>query len=316
MLVLLRVVVGLHFFTQGSKHLGDRNWSSAGFFRAAKGPLAGLYHGLVPDTSDGWDATVGTPLKSEPKTAEPGTQERAEQDAKVFAEWQEKIALDWASLREQISQNYSFDEAQNEQANQRYIVYVDKLAKYLSENQEDIEAYRHDLYRLEQMSDAEPADEVPYGAERIAYLRSKTAGQRATHLGWFKKTARDYETELLALRNGEQIRQGDMPDTRATIDTIDAATTWMIILVGACLTLGLFSRCAAFVGGMFLLSVVLSQPLSGVLSTPQAMAGGTYPQFLEMMALFVLAAVPAGKWCGLDSFLSRCCGGDGEAKAK
>jgi hypothetical protein len=67
---------------------------------------------------------------------------------------------------------------------------------------------------------------------------------------------------------------------------------------------------------MFLLSVVLSQSLAGVLSTPQSMAGGTYPQFLEMMVLFVLCAVPAGRWCGLDSFLCRCCGASQEAKTQ
>lgn len=314
--MLLRVAVGLHFFTQGSEHLGDRDWSSAGFFRASKGPLSGVYHGLVPDTSHGWDATLGEPHRNEPKQAKTGTKERAEEDAAVYAAWQEKVRLDWASLREQIAQFYSFDEAQNEQASQRYEVYVDKLDKYLAENQEDLEAYRHDLYRLETMKSEEPAGEVPFGAERIAYLRSKAAGQRATHLGWFNKTAGEYKTELLALRNSEQVKQGDMPDVEASIDTIDQVTTWMIILVGACLTLGLFSRSAAFVGGVFLLSVVLSQPLTGVLSTPQAMAGGTYPQFLEMMVLFALVTLPTGKWCGLDSFLCRCCGSCTEAKTK
>jgi uncharacterized membrane protein YphA (DoxX/SURF4 family) len=310
---LLRVVVGLHFFTQGSEHLGDRDWSSAGFFRASTGPLSEFYHGLVPDTSHGWDATLGTPRRNVPKTAELGTVERAAEDAAVYAEWQDAADNQWQQTLTQIVQFYSYDEDQHEQAKKIHKIYAEKLQQYLSENREALEGYRHDLYRLEQMQAEKPAAEVPHGAERIAFLRSKTGGERSTHLAWFKKISDEYETELLALRNSQQVDQGGLPETRETIETIDTLTIWMIILVGACLTLGLLTRTAAFVGGAFLLSIVLSQPLAGVLSTPQAMAGGTYPQFLEMLVLFAFVAVPAGRWCGLDSFLSRCCGGCTEA---
>ena len=131
---------------------------------------------------------MNVPRQNKPKTAEAGSEERKKEDADVYIEWQEHVELAWASEREQISQFYSFDETQKEKALAIYEVYVQKLWNYLAENQEDLETYRHELYRLEQMKDEEPAAEVPFGAERIAYLNSTTQGKRATHLGWFRQT--------------------------------------------------------------------------------------------------------------------------------
>ncbi len=255
--------------------------------------------------------------QNQPKTSTPGSEDRKKEDAEVYAAWQEHVELAWASEREQISQFYSFDlTTQQPQALIVYDLYVAKLRDYLAANQEDIEIYRHELYRLKQMQDEKPSAEVPFGAERIAYLRATAAGKRATHLGWLKQTGDRYTSELLGLRTSQQASEGDLPRGRSNIHTIDTLTTWMIIVVGVCLTLGLFSRTAALVGGLFLLSVVLSQPLAGFLMTPQAGPGGTYPQFLEMMTLFALATMPVGRWCGLDSFLCRCCRSSNEASSK
>ena len=50
-LVALRLIVGFHFFTEGKNKIDQGNWSAAPFFAAAKGPLAPLFQGLLPD----WD---------------------------------------------------------------------------------------------------------------------------------------------------------------------------------------------------------------------------------------------------------------------
>jgi uncharacterized membrane protein YphA (DoxX/SURF4 family) len=49
LLVALRVATGWHFFSQGIDHYRDRNWSSEGFLRQAKGPWAEFYRSKVPD---------------------------------------------------------------------------------------------------------------------------------------------------------------------------------------------------------------------------------------------------------------------------
>ena len=48
-LIALRVVIGLHFFLEGSSHLQDPQWSSLGFRRAAVGPLADFYRKSIPE---------------------------------------------------------------------------------------------------------------------------------------------------------------------------------------------------------------------------------------------------------------------------
>jgi uncharacterized membrane protein YphA (DoxX/SURF4 family) len=60
--------------------------------------------------------------------------------------------------------------------------------------------------------------------------------------------------------------------------------------------LGLFTRVAAVVGALFLLSVMASQPpwVAG------ANAMFFYYQLVEFAALIYLAAIGAGQWAGLD----------------
>ena len=57
-LVALRLVVGWHFFSEGSQHLADLRWSSEGFLRMAKGPLAPYYQAPLPDAGFGFDDTL------------------------------------------------------------------------------------------------------------------------------------------------------------------------------------------------------------------------------------------------------------------
>ena len=47
--MLLRVVVGFHFFSEGTAKLQDKNWTAQYFLSGAKGPAAPLFHRLVDD---------------------------------------------------------------------------------------------------------------------------------------------------------------------------------------------------------------------------------------------------------------------------
>ncbi|MFN5951880.1 MAG: hypothetical protein ACK43N_25540, partial [Pirellulaceae bacterium] len=64
--------------------------------------------------------------------------------------------------------------------------------------------------------------------------------------------------------------------------------------VGILLILGLLTPLAGFAGGLFLLSVVLTQWPGSLGATP------TYYQAIEMFACFFLAAADAGRYWGLD----------------
>jgi uncharacterized membrane protein YphA (DoxX/SURF4 family) len=76
-LVALRVATGWHFFSQGMDHYRDRDWSSEGFLRQAKGPWADFYKSKVPDFH-GFHELVSQPWRdaSEVKTESAAKKEK------------------------------------------------------------------------------------------------------------------------------------------------------------------------------------------------------------------------------------------------
>ena len=92
------------------------------------------------------------------------------------------------------------------------------------------------------------------------------------------------------------------------MEVIDWSTRWLLVLVGACLLLGLFTRLACLAGACFLFMIYAAMPpLPGM---PEALRSeGSYlfvnKNLIEMIALLVLASTSSGRWLGLDGLL--CC---------
>lgn len=57
--MMLRVVIGYHFFSEGvSKLQSNGKWSAAPFLRGAKGPLAPMFHAMLDDEDGKWRLCV------------------------------------------------------------------------------------------------------------------------------------------------------------------------------------------------------------------------------------------------------------------
>jgi uncharacterized membrane protein YphA (DoxX/SURF4 family) len=86
---------------------------------------------------------------------------------------------------------------------------------------------------------------------------------------------------------------------------VDRWIPYFDLAVGVCLILGLMTRVAAIAGGLFLLSVCLSQWPWAEGAVP------IYYQAIEMLAMFLLAAIGAGQFAGIDFLISSvwnwCC---------
>src|SRR5215207_8634315 len=67
MLVVLRLNIGWHFYSEGMHHTLDPSWSSEGFLRAAKGPLAPYFQQYLPDRY-GWDKVMHSEYDAGPAT--------------------------------------------------------------------------------------------------------------------------------------------------------------------------------------------------------------------------------------------------------
>jgi uncharacterized membrane protein YphA (DoxX/SURF4 family) len=142
-----------------------------------------------------------------------------------------------------------------------------------------------------------------------AAVRSEVAGLRTELLTMVDGQTAQMKDTLAGVLTDEQKAKGAVPvpeESLTFIKCVDFMTRWGLLLIGAGLLLGLFSRTSAFCGAMFLLLTVLTTPALPWLPAPPN-AEGSYvfinKNVIEMIALFMLACIPSGRWFGLDALI-------------
>jgi uncharacterized membrane protein YphA (DoxX/SURF4 family) len=152
------------------------------------------------------------------------------------------------------------------------------------------------------------AIDLPFLGTRIEEKRAETNAASAAWIAQVRDIDHDYMTDLRSLLTEEQ-EANDVISAKVDEALVDAneqklhrmnlAVTCIIIAVGVCLMLGLFTRLASAVGIGFLLMVMATQP-------PWVAGADTkvfYYQLVEIAALAVLFASQAGRLAGLDYFI-------------
>ena len=275
-IALLRIGVGWHFLNEGITKLSEPKPFSGGFFANAKGPLAPYYRNLV------WDA-----------------------DGLYRLDEKETLAH-WDDYRTRVVNHYDFNEEQAKQADGELKAYEGRLKAFLSANSSDINEYYLWVERKEKNA-ADPVRELTSLRAHDTRIAGETRKLWSQLVPPIDALWKDFENRLNAIATQEQWEQhGRLPigkPGRAAMDseTMDAVVPWFDTIIGACLILGLFTAPAALLGAAFLASVCLAQwPLSPG-------AAPTYYQAIEMLALFALAAIGAGRYFGLDFFFSGWC---------
>ena len=344
-LMLLRIVVGYHFFVEGSSKLQDKYWTAEYFLKGAKGPAAPLFHQMVDDEKGNIRLCV-----DEQKT-EAG-------ETKYFINT-DLADLLWKNFLDITTQHYGFndpDEIKALQAKREELaktiqaaresgdksVDTNELGRKRREDEATIKAMRNQVQRadelrkahfkeLQQWLEANETELLAHyvtedrltGFERDGVNRSQVAlnvdsiryqvdtvrADRAKQLaGWNAEVGTiwdSFESSINDLAVGKQLekdpvelhRPFDQPNSKLKI--INKVIPWFDTIVGALLILGLFSRLASAAGGLFLLSVIISQPpwIPGTQDT--------FYQAIEMFAMFVIFATCAGRYGGLDFFFSQ-----------
>lgn len=335
-LVLLRLAIGWHFFVEGGKKIEyDRHnggfhlvfSADKEFLDLAKGPLAPLYLSHSKSEHD-WRTLLARPRENVPLT--PEQNEAQAKWAKEFAQkradakknnqpapiefppnsaahdWATKIAEDWRAGVDKFKSIAGLTEAQKQAADTALEHRLEELAEYVGDEEAAIVEYRHDLWRLSKWRESPEAGDVPFMKQRITTKNGETNSKLA---GW-KQQIHAFEDELqkdlVAILSPEQQAQpttlaaatDSMADTNQhNLDFINRTATIVVIGVGLLLIFGFLTRIAAIVGALFLFGVVASQPFWIAGTAP------TMNQFVEMMALLVLAATGAGRWAGMDGCL-------------
>lgn len=336
-LVLLRLVIGWHFFGEGTKKLQydrqDRRFrlafSADDFLAVAKGPLANWYYDYMPDGHN-WRQLLATPHENvRPTPDQSAEQAKWQHDynerraaaakkhepapiefapAAPYHDWATRIADDWRAVLEKVKKVPGLSDAQKQQAETALNDRLDALSKYLEGEDEAVTSYRHELYRLTNWRDAPEAADVPFYQSRIATKAAETTGQLKAWLAQVETLDAGYFGDLDRILTPEQrnqsatagaFRDAMIDANTARLNTLNIVVTVLTIAVGACLLLGFLTRLASLAGAIFLLGVIASQPFWIADALP------TMPFYIEFAGLLVLAGTGAGRWLGLDFFTYR-----------
>jgi uncharacterized membrane protein YphA (DoxX/SURF4 family) len=127
-----------------------------------------------------------------------------------------------------------------------------------------------------------------------------------------KKYAADVQADAKALTGGaaELPQVGPLTikvEGNQVLYWLDWGTMVGLIVVGACLLVGLFTRLNAWLAAAFLLMTYLAMPSFPWLPVPPQNEGNylfVNKNVVEMLALCVLGTVASGRWFGLDAVLS------------
>lgn len=273
-IVALRLGVGLHFFWEGADKLNNPKPFSAGFLGNAKGPLAPVYKSMVWDRDGLWRLHTDSMLAH------------------------------WNSYGDQVIGHYGFDDKQADQVGKKLKEFAGRYKSFRGSRREEIEEYYLQLERRNANAQTPARTELASFRLHDARIDSDRNKLKAEVLPEIDRMSKDLEDDLNAIATQEQWnRHGRLPIGHVKHRfgdsvTVDRWIPWFDITIGLLLIVGLFVRPAAIAGGVFLLSVCLSQWPGSVGAVP------IYPQFIEMLAMFTLAAIGAGRFAGLDFVMS------------
>jgi uncharacterized membrane protein YphA (DoxX/SURF4 family) len=286
-LVVLRLMIGLHFFGEGLTKINSGSFTCAPFLAQARGPLASWFYGLLDDFDGRVRLCINDNGEIEP--------------ARTIAVWEDYV------LR--VAANENFDSGQRQQANDALSRSTKYLTGFLEANRYEILAWLDSEERLagfqrdgsNRSTAARQVESLSEQIDTIRYDRTRQAAPwfREIEAMWDDLESRINEIAGTASEADRLVLSRPYDPPWSSQDVIDRFLPFFDTTVGVLLVLGLLTRFAAVAGVGLLVGVVATQPF-WVLG-----AENTWYQWIEIAGLFVLFASSAGTIAGLDYFLER-----------
>jgi uncharacterized membrane protein YphA (DoxX/SURF4 family) len=254
----------------------------------------------------------------------------------TYGDWANQIRADWIAQKNAFVKHYRGDDKPSQAIDEIVHSYLVQLEDKVTGLEKDLFEYRSNLFRVREMQ-AAPTHEIAFESERIAKLKTEFAGKPRPWLDDLQTLERLMNAEMMAVVNAKPTvpvaeaktdKDAKMQSEAAKITAfaqsrpafvfekeppykfVDKCVTWLLIIGGVCLMIGLFTRTAAWACGLFLLSVVLMQPFW----VSDAVNPKGFEQWVELLALFALGTSSIGQHFGLDYLISKkfakgkCCG--------
>lgn len=314
-LVALRLALGWHFLYEGlwkvdrTDFVHDSRWKSekiiadeftaAPFLTTAKGPLADYFYAMVPDI-DGRER-----LRLEVVEKKGG--KKGEKTHVIKA-----IANRWNDVRGEFCEFYRLPDATQAKATEIFRRFERQLSEYLDGNASDIAEYFKALDRFQ--NDPEKNQDAPFQKQRRWDRMMELRGEANKWIKDIEGQERAYAQSLYSLLDKGQRSRGLVTSSWNPFEwerekQTNFAVTFGLTAIGLCLMLGLCTPLAALGGACFMCSVVLTQfAFPTVYPHDPPVVGHSLlvnKDFIEMLALLVIASTRAGRWGGLDVFVSR-----------
>jgi uncharacterized membrane protein YphA (DoxX/SURF4 family) len=315
-LVSLRLVIGWHFLVEGVHKIQTHRrgltatnvpWSGEGFFREGVGPAAPFYREFLGID----DKPALARLRAEGKQLPDALKREWEDYFNRFAEHYklddgQKAAV-LARLGEAKAQTASWLAGEVATDIKKAVVWgtadvkqtvTQRLAEYDAKAREVEEALAGKL----------PAFNADVEKARLRTLKADAARVLNDLLADLDVRTAAMRGELESVLTPEQKNQPAMTEVRPlrAVHVLDTVTMWTQAVLGGCLLLGLFSRLASLLLAGFLLQITLIAPALPFAPTPPGAVGHyLYVNLytIEMVALLALAAIPTGRWFGVDALL-------------
>jgi len=201
------------------------------------------------------------------------------------------VSAYWSRILDRFDHFYGFDADQYESAQSEQRFFEKRLQADVFDDPQMrgiVQQYTRDL--------------AVAPSARTTSERRRLASHRQRVRSVFNPLTEKFEFQLLELLEPDQHALGPLPAGRL-IDMVDSIVVWGLIVVGACLMIGLFSRCAAVAGAVLLLSFYAAvPPLPGLTGAMDGTAHYMYVNvtLIESLALLALATTHSGRWAGLD----------------
>ncbi len=149
-----------------------------------------------------------------------------------------------------------------------------------------------------------PREHLQKKWNEIQQLRGKLVGP-------VKAIESDLKTDANKILEPDQLARGPLRLPTTKVDRINKQTMWSLTILGILLLIGCCTRVAAVGGAMMLTMFYLPMPpWPGVPEAPGPEHSFIVNKnFIEIVALLAIAALPTGQWFGLDRLCSRvwCC---------
>lgn len=326
LLVLLRLAIGWHLLFSGLQKFDPGYPGSEGYLRQATGPLGPMFHGLAGDS-----LIARYAVKPRPEDQDPAQDNAAERMPPA-------LDAEWDAYFDSFVGFYGLGGEQKEEAKGRLKQAKAQTVRWMEKPEyvvipspsgsdfkkeftqlEIAESYQNNLKKLRELqeqqytlgshllqgSDTLPNKELAETRTEVQSLRARLSRGLAEQTKEMKESLREVLTE-------EQAKQGEAPEPirpgilrMSRLDWVNFLVRWGLVLAGAGLLLGFFTRTSCVVGALLILAFYL--PVPPLYGLPEMVRAEGYPfinkNIVEMLALLALATTPSGRWAGLDALL-------------